>query len=195
MAMRRDGTQPIIAHGSVYLRAAEREDIPLFVRWMNDWRTSRTLALRAPMSTVAEEAWFERVTAGQGKDGWFFVACRLEDDRPIGTIGLMELDHANGSAGLGIAVGDPADQGRGYGTDMLLAIVGWAFDHLRLERIWLDVYDVNPGARRLYERVGFVLEGTLRHAVFREGRYGDVHRMAILADEWRARRGPAGGDG
>jgi RimJ/RimL family protein N-acetyltransferase len=48
------------------------------------------------------------------------------------------------------------------------------------------VYDFNPRARRLYERVGFVLEGTLRHAVFREGRFADVHRMAILAGEWRA---------
>ncbi|HEY5436625.1 MAG TPA: GNAT family protein [Candidatus Limnocylindrales bacterium] len=47
---------------------------------------------------------------------------------------------------------------------------------------------MNPGARRVYERVGFVLEGTLRRAVFREGRYLDVHRMAILADEWQATR-------
>jgi hypothetical protein len=36
-----------------------------------------------------------------------------------------------------------------------------------------------------------VHEGVLRHAAFREGRYLDVHRMAILADEWRARSGGA----
>ena len=36
MATLRDGTQPMIASGSVYLRPAERSDIPLFVAWFND---------------------------------------------------------------------------------------------------------------------------------------------------------------
>jgi RimJ/RimL family protein N-acetyltransferase len=189
MPARPDGSTPVIAHGSVYLRAAERDDIPRFVGWLNDYRTSRTLALRAPLSIPLEEQWFERMMADQGKGGWFFVACRLADDRAIGTIGLMELDVLNGSAGLGLFVGDEADRGRGHGSDMLRAILGFGFGSLRLERIWLDVYDFNPGARRVYERVGFVHEGVLRHAVFREGRYVDVHRMAILASEWRTIEG------
>jgi RimJ/RimL family protein N-acetyltransferase len=186
MARRRDGTQPIIAHGSVYLRGGEREDIPLFVRWMTDWRTSRGLAIRAPISTASETEWFDRMLASQGKDGYFFVACLLEDDRPIGTIGLYELELMNGSAGLGISIGDPADTGQGLGTDMLRALLGWAFDMLPLERIWLDVFDFNARAKVVYERVGFVHEGVLRHAIFREGRHADVHRMSILSAEWRA---------
>ncbi len=42
---------------------------------------------------------------------------------------------------------------------MLRALLGFGFGMVRLERIWLDVYDMNPGARRVYERVGFVHEG------------------------------------
>jgi RimJ/RimL family protein N-acetyltransferase len=176
----------MLQHGRVFLRAAERSDIPLFVTWMNDWRTSRTLALRAPMSSVSEERWFEHMLDDQGKGGYFFVICLLEDDRPIGNTGLFELQPFNGSAGLGISIGDPADRGLGYGSDAMRALLGFAFGQLRLERVWLDVYDLNPGARRVYERAGFVYEGTLRRAAFREGRYLDVIRMAILADEWRA---------
>jgi RimJ/RimL family protein N-acetyltransferase len=176
----------MIADGSVYLRPAEREDIPLFVRWFNDYATSRTLGLRSPMSIAMEEQWFERAVADQGKTGYHFVACLRADDRPIGTIGLFDLDLNNGSAGLGISVGETADRGRGHGTAMLRAMLGWAFAHLRLERVWLEVYDFNPGARRVYQRVGFVDEGVSRHAIFREGAYRDVHRLAILRDEWLA---------
>jgi diamine N-acetyltransferase len=186
LANRANGTEPMIQHGSVYLRAGERADILLFVAWFNDWRTTRTLAIRAPMSLASEERWFEGMVADQGRTGYFFVACRLEDDRAIGTIGLFDLDLANGGAGLGISIGAEADRGRGHGTDMLRAILGFGFGQLRLERIWLEVYEMNPGARRVYERVGFVAEGTLRRAVYREGRYLDVLRMAIIADEWRA---------
>ena len=189
MATRSDGTEAGIAHGSVYLRQAERSDIPLFVRWFNDTRTSRTLAVVAPMSIPSEEGWFERTLAAQGRDGYHFTICLLADDRPIGTIGLFDLDLRNGNAGLGISIGDPADTNHGFGSDALRALVGWAFDMLRLERVWLDVYDFNPRARVVYERVGFVHEGTQRHAIFRHGRFADVHRMAVLAGEWRAREG------
>jgi RimJ/RimL family protein N-acetyltransferase len=187
MPARPDGTEPIIAHGSVCLRAAERDDIPRFVAWLNDHRTSRTLGLWAPLSIPMEEAWFERMVADQGKGGYLFTACLLADDRPIGNVALFDLDLVNGSAGLGIMIGEPGDRGRGHGTDMLEALVGFGFASLRLERIWLEVYDFNPGALRVYERVGFQHEGVLRHAFFREGRFVDAHRMSILSGEWRAR--------
>lgn len=186
MAARPDGTEPQIQYGRVFLRAAEREDIPYFMTWINDWRMVRTLGMRAPMSLVMEERWFEGMVERQGLSAYNFVACLLEDDRPIGTCGFHELDIANGCAALGIGIGRPDDRGRGLGTEMLRALLGFGFDALRLERIWLDVFETNPGARRVYERVGFVYEGTLRHAIFREGRHLDVVRMSILVDEWRA---------
>jgi len=182
----RDGTEPIIGHGSVYLRGGERADVPRFVAWMNDYRTSRTLSVVSPISLAYEEGWFERMLADQGKGGYFFVACLVADDRPIGTIGLFDFDPVNGNAGLGISIGEEANRGKGHGTDMLRALLAFAFASLRLERVWLDVYGFNDRARRVYERVGFVEEGILRHAVYREGGFVDVHRMAILADEWRA---------
>jgi RimJ/RimL family protein N-acetyltransferase len=187
MGSRQDGTEPQIQHGRVYLRPAERADLPQFVAWLNDWRTTRTLGLRAPLSLALEERWFDGMVERQGNTDYMFVACLLEDDRAIGSCGLHEVDLANGSAGLGIGIGGPDDRGRGLGTEILHALVGFGFDFLRLERIWLDVYETNPGARGVYERVGFVYEGTLRHAIYREGRYLDVIRMSILADEWRAR--------
>ncbi len=186
MRARSDGTVPQIQHGSVFLRPAEKDDVELFVRWLNDWRTGRTLGMRAPLSKGMEEKWVERLIEGQGKEGYHFVICRLEDDRPVGTIGIKDLNLIDGSAGLGISVGAEEDRGRGYGSDAIRALLRFSFDELRLVRIWLDVYDMNEGAQRMYERVGFVHEGTLRRAAFREGVHHDVHRMAILVEEWRA---------
>jgi RimJ/RimL family protein N-acetyltransferase len=183
---RSDGTEPILSHGSIYLRPAEREDLPLFVSWLGDARTTRTLALRSPLSLASEEHWFEDLVAHQGGDRWHFVICRLEDDRPVGALDLHDIDARNGSAGLGIVIGDPDDTGKGYGSDALRAVIAFGFGELRLERIWLEVYDFNERARGVYQRVGFVHEGTLRHALYRAGRYHDVHRMAILRAEWTA---------
>lgn len=181
-----DGRVPMIAHGSVYLRPGERGDVPLFVRWYTDLRTTRTLTMTSPMGEAMEERWFDRMLDAQGTDRFFFVICRRQDDRAVGSIDLHEVDRRNGSASLGIAIGEESDRGRGYGTDALIALVSFGFDQLRLERIELDVYDYNDRARAVYERVGFVHEGTMRRAMYRDGAFHDVHRMAVLRDEWAA---------
>lgn len=181
-----DGGLPLhmIRGERVFLRGPERSDIPIFVRWFTDAETTSFLAMRAPMSLPMEENWFERMLAGQGKDGYLFVICSLESGEPIGNTALFDLDFSNGAAGMGITIGEKALWGRGYGTDALNALLDFGFGELRLERIWLDVYDFNVRARRSYEKSGFVLEGTKRHGFFRRGRHVDVLLMSILRDEW-----------
>ncbi len=168
----------------IYLRPAERDDIPLFVQWFNDAETAAYLSQRSPLSLPMEEDWFERAVAGQGKDGYHFVICRLDDARPIGTIGLFALDHVNGKAGMGITIGEKRLWGQGYGSDALNALLDFGFGSLRLERIWLEVYEFNARGRRSYEKCGFVLEGVERHAAYRDGRFIDVQLMSMLRGEW-----------
>lgn len=178
--------RPIIRGERVYLRPSERADLPNFVRWLNDPDVLRNLAMRVPMSLAAEEAWFERMLEAQGRTDFHFVICLLEDDRPIGTVGLHRVDRANGSAEFGIAIGEKAEWGKGYGTDALRAICDFGFGELRLERIALEYYAGNDRGRRSYEKAGFVHEATRRHARFARGEYVDVHVMSLLREEWAA---------
>ncbi len=177
-----------LIHGKVvYLRPGERTDIPLFVRWLTDARTTEYLALNNPIGQAMEERWFEGMLDRHGRERWFFVICRLEDDRAVGSIDLHELDLTNGSAGLGILIGNPADTSRGYGSEAIGALLEFGFGELRLERIWLDVYADNERARHVYERLGFIHEATFRRSLYRHGRFVDDHRMAILRGEWATR--------
>jgi RimJ/RimL family protein N-acetyltransferase len=188
--------RPIIRGERVHLRPAERSDLPTFVRWFNDARVAQNIAIRAPMSLVAEEGWFERMLAAQGKTDYHWVICLLEDDRPIGTAGLHSIDRENGNAEFGIAIGETAEWGKGYATDVLQAVCAFGFDELRLERIELEYFAGNDRGRRAYEKAGFVHEGTRRRARFAGGRYVDVHVMGMLRDEWEASRtGGSGADG
>ena len=43
----------------VRLRAIEREDIPTFVRWLNDREVTQFLLVNSPFSKAMEEKWFE----------------------------------------------------------------------------------------------------------------------------------------
>jgi RimJ/RimL family protein N-acetyltransferase len=177
---------PILRGEKVFLRASERDDIPNFVRWLNDAETGSFLNMRAPMSHAMEEKWFEGMVERQGKDHYHFVICLLEDGRPIGSLSLFQIDYVNGNAGIGISIGEKSLWGQGLGTDAMNALVDFGFGMLRLERLWLEVYDFNKRARRSYDKSGFVLEGVERHAVHKQGRYLDVQLMSILREEWAA---------
>lgn len=78
--------------------------------------------------------------------------------------------------GLGIV---QAAWGRGIGRALLGALEDWSRAR-GVSRLELFVQTENPRAMRLYERSGFVLEGTKRNARRVAGRDVDEHVMAKL---------------
>jgi RimJ/RimL family protein N-acetyltransferase len=175
---------PFLVGTSIYLRPLNREDALVLQQHMNHPDVNRTIAMWRPMSLEREQEWIESTSRGENTVV-FGIALR-EDDRLIGGAGLHEIDWRNRSASFGIQIGDPAEWKKGYGTEATKLVTGYAFDRLNLNRVWLYVYAHNPGGVRAYEKVGYCREGVLRQAVFRDGAYGDVYLMAILAEEWRA---------
>ncbi|MBC7224941.1 MAG: GNAT family N-acetyltransferase [Anaerolineae bacterium] len=175
----------------VRLRAVERSDLPTFVRWFNDPEVRQYLIMYLPMSLAQEERWFERLL--QGTDYIFVIEAHVEGQwLPIGNCGLSEIDWKNRRAVLGIVIGEKAFWGQGFGTDAVRTLLRFAFHELGLHRVSLDVYDFNPRAMRCYEKAGLRREGTKREALFRGGRFHDVHLMAILHHEFDAHEGAEG---
>jgi RimJ/RimL family protein N-acetyltransferase len=181
---------PILRAERIYLRPAERSDLPYFVRWLGDAAVTRHLAVRSPISNAMEERWFDQAVERQGRDAYHFVICLLSDGRPIGAADLRDIKLDDGNAGFGIVIGEKSEWNRGYGTEALWAICDFGFGQLRLERIELDVYAPNARAQRSYEKAGFKVEGTLRHAHFADGRFTDVLRMSLLREEWQVQERP-----
>jgi RimJ/RimL family protein N-acetyltransferase len=107
--------------------------------------------------------------------------------RHAGEVVLNELDGDNLSCNFRIAL-TTDHTNRGLGTEATRLILRHAFDTVGVHRVELDVYSFNPRARRVYEKVGFVYEGTRRHALRWNGEWVDAYIMAMLADDWAAHR-------
>ena len=182
--------RPLLRGERVFLRPAEREDIPTFISWLSDADVGEGLATRAPWSRVAEEAWFDELQQKQTRTMWHFVICLRDGERPIGFCALHDVDHINGSVELGIGIGEPSEWDKGYGTETMGVLLDFAFGELRLHRVFLHVFDFNARAIRVYEGVGFRHEGTKREAFYHNGRHHDMHVMGILRPEWEAQERP-----
>jgi RimJ/RimL family protein N-acetyltransferase len=182
--MTEPGRRPILRSERLFLRPAERDDIPTFLDWLDDADVGEGLANRAPWSQALEEGWFEDLQKQQGKTTWHFVICLRSDSRPIGFTALESVDQANGSTDLGIGIGERAQWDKGYGTETMRILLDFAFGELRLHRVFLNVIDFNERAIHVYEQVGFRHEGTMREAYYRHGQFHDMHVMGILRSEW-----------
>jgi len=72
--------------------------------------------------------------------------------------------------------------GQGIGTRLFQALDDWARQH-KLHRLELTVMTHNTRAVALYQKMGFVIEGTKRHTVVIDGTYVDEYSMAKLLPE------------
>jgi RimJ/RimL family protein N-acetyltransferase len=87
-----------------------------------------------------------------------------------------------------IAVGMlPGYRGKGYGTAAQKKLVSYLFTHTRVERIQATTDPSNIAERTCLERIGFVLEGTVRRAQWRQGGWHDQLLYSILRDEFAGR--------
>ncbi len=167
----------------IRLRAREETDAPDFYRWINDWETLKYLGGRYPRSMAYERKWL--TAADPDFSLAQFIVESRSDRRAIGWLGLHGQAPEDRCAELGIAIGEGEYLEGGYGTDTMRTACRVAFGVMNLNRVQLTVYDWNPRAIRVYEKVGFQHEGIQRQAVFKAGRWNDLVFMSILRGELR----------
>ncbi len=173
----------------IRMRAIERSDLPRFVRWLNDPEVTAGLSLILPISMDEEEAWYEAMLKQPATQHPMMIeVCQSEEWAPVGNCGYHDINTQVRSGEVGIFIGEKHYWNKGYGTEAMRLLVRHGFETLNLNRVFLRVYANNPRAIRSYEKVGFVHEGRLRQAAYRNGQYVDELIMSILRTEWEAAR-------
>jgi len=168
------------------LRRVERDDVKKYHEWVNDPEITEGLSLFFPMSMEDEERWYEGTLSRDVQERPFAIEVKAGDSwRLIGNCSFFGIEREVRSGEVGIMIGDKSIWNQGLGTEAMALLLRFGFETLNLNRIFLRVYADNLRAKRAYEKVGFVLEGTLRQAIYKHGKYVDVHLMSVLRSEWK----------
>jgi L-phenylalanine/L-methionine N-acetyltransferase len=103
------------------------------------------------------------------------------DGRVVGNLGLhiVQTPRRRDVGNMGMSVHDEF-QNRGVGSALMAAMVDLADNWLGLRRIELEVWTDNHPAVHLYEKFGFVIEGTAHQFARRAGTLVDAYYMARL---------------
>ena len=90
---------------------------------------------------------------------------------------------------LGYMLGTP-DWGKGYATEISLALVDAAFFDLRAERVISTVEVNNSASIRVLEKIGMRWEAVFRKHRRAKNRWWDCHLFVLPREVWEASRRP-----
>ncbi|MFT5456948.1 MAG: RimJ/RimL family protein N-acetyltransferase [Myxococcota bacterium] len=155
---------------SVTIRALEPADRACVLAWVTDpegryFLLSRSTGRRSDAAQLLDDP-----------HNVFGVVTR-PDGRPIGVIGYLDVDPAQGRGELRKLIGDPGERGKGRGTEAARLWVSYGVHRLKLRKILLYTLAANQRNVQLNERLGFRVEGVLRDEVVIDGTPHDLLRM------------------
>ena len=114
-------------------------------------------------------------------------AVRMEDGRLGGTLSIMRINPAAGSAEVGYIVFTPRLQKTREATEAVYLTIKWAFE-AGYRRFEWKCNAANMASRRAAERFGFSYEGIFRQAAVVKGENRDTAWFASIDAEWTALR-------
>ena len=161
-------------------READAEDV---ARFANDARVAANLRDVFPHPyALADAESFIGMCTRSTDEGELYRAI-VVDGRAAGGISVcVGSDVYRRSAELGYWLGAPF-WGRGIMTAAVGQICREAFQRLDIVRIHAEPYARNGASRRVLEKAGFTLEGTLRRSVYKNGEILDSCIYALLKEE------------
>ena len=164
------------------LRAVEADDAKTYHSWINDEETNQWRGLHHPSSKEEATKWIE--TQRSSRSDALTFAIEDKDGTLVGFIGLQNICPRSRRSEIWIYLGSKPHWNQGIGEDSVRTLSNYAFVQMNLFRIWLECNPEFVNVVRCYEKVGFVREGTLRKAYYRNGSFHDTCIMGLLREDF-----------
>ena len=164
------------------LRPVELTDVnEQYQAWMNDPAVMQYTESR--FQTHSLEQIRQYVASVQADpSSRFFAIIEHESGKHIGNIKIGHIHPVHRHADVGIIIGDKASWGKGYATESLQLVAGFAGRNLKLHKLTAGIYANNLGSLQAFLKAGFVLEGRFASHWFCDGEYVDGLQVGLLLE-------------
>ncbi|MES2677057.1 MAG: UDP-4-amino-4,6-dideoxy-N-acetyl-beta-L-altrosamine N-acetyltransferase [Pseudomonadota bacterium] len=151
---------------------------------VRNWRNDLEVAKYFVIDEISQEVhnnWLN-TKIKNGSDQAFLI---MNNDVAEGCVYLRNIDAKNQTAEFGIFLRPSAPQNQRLGSKAFYQILDYGFEELKLEKIYLQVFDFNDKALSLYKKFYFQIEGKLRKHVVKSGNRVDINFMGLLKEDWK----------
>jgi RimJ/RimL family protein N-acetyltransferase len=154
------------------------EDLPMFMKWLNDPEVNRFIQAVHPVSLYEEKEYLEKLHTR--KSDVVFAIETIKNPKFIGVVGLHGINLRDRHATTGALIGEKDCWGKGYGSEAKMFLLYHAFYNLNLRRISSAAIDFNERSKNCIQKTGYFQEGIRKEMSFREGRYWDLIEFGLF---------------
>lgn len=171
---------------SIFVRAFEPEDVPLINKWRNDPEIQKlTGGIVRKVSSEMEKEWVRDKMMNNYRDIYWAICLNDETKRMIGYTSLNNINYIfRAVEGGGIVVGEKDCRDGFILFEASLIKLDYAFNTLNLNRYTGKCLEDHKTSSFFMQALNYQLEGRLRHAVYKNGKYHDLLCYSILRDEY-----------
>lgn len=161
------------------LRPIRVDELEIMLAWRNMPDVRKNMYNTHKISLGEHLKWWQKTQMDDSAQYFFYeyqgIAC--------GVTCFKDIDSLSSQAMWGFYTSPNAPLGTGSRMELLM--LDYAFNELNLHKLSCEVLDYNIAVVKLHKRFGFVEEEYFREHHFYQNQYVGVHRLAILADEWK----------
>jgi len=180
----------------ISLKNVIREDIPKIIKWINNKDIYESWFGKYAYDQPAHLGYEPEKMIDATEDEWneVFHDPHHEPHRSIFSIYLgsehigeaqLSIDESLGDTQISILIGEKKYWHKGFGTETSLALLEHSFLNLGMHRSWVDIPEYNINAIKLFEKIGFIHEGTFRKSRPRNNKRFNSVIMGILIEEYK----------
>ncbi|MBB3128695.1 RimJ/RimL family protein N-acetyltransferase [Paenibacillus rhizosphaerae] len=141
-----------------------------------------TLNMPHPYPTGSATSFIKaRHEAAERGDGYSFAVTLTEDNAFLGVVGL-HVNKRHNMAELAYWIGKPYWR-CGFCTEAAAKVVQFAFDELKLNRVFAAAMTRNPASYKVMEKIGMKYEGILRNHIRKGDVYEDLRHYGLLRSD------------
>lgn len=162
--------------GSIYIRDLEEGDLIRTHEWLHRPDLVDAMGVKVPFSLEGQQKWFEKLV---DNDKAVFAVCDKESGAHIGNVSLdVDMRHSHAMASIFLA--ESNSRNKGIGSDAMQALLKYAFENLKLHRVYLKCTADRPQLVHFYTKNGFSIEGRLREHEIKLGKFVDKLMLGIF---------------
>lgn len=162
----------------IVLKPLSSNDLEYRVDLLNHSAIAPHINTKEVFTLEKTRSWFASIEFSLSRKDFLF----MNGTNKVGMGGISNLSDTDKNGELYMYM-DPKFHGKGFGYKACYALCEFAFNELDLEKVYLFTFSENIPANKLYEKIGFKLEGVLRKQTFKEGVLKDRNFYGILKNE------------
>lgn len=168
----------------IELKRIKLENLDKIVLWRNSPEVSTYMYTSPKLTLEDQKKWFEKISENYTVSYWLIFVDGIE----VGVLNLYDIDNINKRCFWAYYIGDTSVRGKGIARHLECNIYDYVFFELGLNKLCCEVLEFNDAVVQIHKKFGSELEGVFKQHIYKEGKFLNVVRMAILKEKWNTIR-------